>query len=390
MSRDFDVIVVGCGLVGASFALALAPAGLSVAVIEPGELAPAADPDDLDVRIYAVSPGSAAFLDSCGAWAGVALERRERVETMRIFGDVASGRLEFSAYDSGLPELAWIVENRELQQALWARLQEAHHVSVFRPARCADAQWEPERVCLQLADGTELRARLLVGADGAESWVRQRAGMACEPHDYGHVGVVANFATEHPHEGVAFQWFLSDGVLALLPLPGRRVSMVWSAPAAHAELLLQSGPAELAEKVEAASGGVLGSLRLIGPAAGFPLRLLRVPRLIAPRVALIGDAAHNVHPLAGQGVNLGFRDARELAAVLAARGPQADCGDYRLLRRYERARREDIAALQFTTDALQKLFAVPSVWTARLRNFGLRAVDAQPLLKRLLVEHAVA
>jgi ubiquinone biosynthesis UbiH/UbiF/VisC/COQ6 family hydroxylase len=179
-------------------------------------------------------------------------------------------------------------------------------------------------------------------------------------------------------------------VLALLPLPGRRVSMVWSTAEDHAQQLLALDAAALVAEVEAASTGVLGALRLITPPAGFPLRLSHVPKLVAPRIALAGDAAHNVHPLAGQGVNLGFRDVRELVAVLAARAPGQDCGDRQLLRRYERARREDIATMEFGTDGLQKLFAARSVWISGMRNSGMAAVDQLPFLKSLLIRHAAA
>jgi ubiquinone biosynthesis UbiH/UbiF/VisC/COQ6 family hydroxylase len=201
--------------------------------------------------------------------------------------------------------------------------------------------------------------------------------------------VVANFTTTLPHHGVATQWFQCDGVLALLPLPGARVSMVWSTETALAESLLALNHEELAAQVSAAAHGKFGDLRVITPAAAFPLRIQRVQRLVMPRLALIGDAAHNVHPLAGQGVNLGFRDARELAQVLAQRGAQHDCGDLPLLRRYERARREDIATMQFTTDNLQRLFNNEDARLAKLRNFGLRLVNRQSRLKNLLVRHAV-
>ena len=201
---------------------------------------------------------------------------------------------------------------------------------------------------------------------------------------------MANFATRQPHDGKAFQWFRRDGVLALLPLPGERTSMVWSAADAHARDLLAASPESLCETVTRASEGALGTLELITQAAGFPLKHQRVERLVEPRAVLIGDAAHNVHPLAGQGVNLGLRDARELAQVLGRRGPQPDCGDYGLLRRYERARKEDILALDLTTDGLEKLFSAPAVWLAGLRNLGLGWVDAQPLVKNALVRRAVA
>jgi 2-polyprenylphenol 6-hydroxylase len=309
---------------------------------------------------------------------------------MQVHGDDPAARLDFNAYDAGLRELAYIVENRALQHALWERLRETPHVRLICPGRCASAAFDREVVRIALENGQELTARLLVGADGGDSWVRKQAGIAVSPHAYGQLGVVANFRTGKAHHGTAFQWFRRDGVLALLPLPGNRASMVWSTPEAHGRELLAAQPEALAAEVQAASQLALGELQLITPAAAFPLQLQRVSQLVKPRVALVGDAAHNVHPLAGQGVNLGFRDARELATVLAGRGAQNDCGDYALLRRYERARREDILAMQLATDGLQQLFAADAVWLERARNLGLKLLNAQPLIKTRLVRQAVA
>lgn len=390
MSSSFDVVIVGGGLVGASLAAALAPAAASVALVEPQPPRPLPADETWDSRVYAISPGSAAFLEACGTWQRLPRERVTRIEAMRVYGDDLTACLEFNAYDTGLRELAFIVENRLLQDALWQQLRSADGVRLFCPARCAAVAWEANAVTLQLEGGAELTAKLLIGADGADSWVRGQAGIVATPADYGQLGVVANFSAGKSHRGTAYQWFRRDGVLALLPLPGDRVSMVWSTAEVHARELLMLTPPELAASVEAASQSALGPLETITPAAAFPLQLQRVARLVKPRLALVGDAAHNVHPLAGQGVNLGFRDARELAAVLAGRGLQHDCGDHALLRRYERARKEDVLAMQFTTHALQKLFNNEVVWLARARNLGLRLVNWQPQLKSFLVHHAVA
>ena len=336
-----------------------------------------------------MSPGSAAFLDACGAWQRLAPERIARIERMRIYGDDPGARLEFSAYDAGLRELAFIVENRRLQHALLeaARNQD---LRVHCPAGWTEIEYHDDHVAVRLDDGAEIAARLVIGADGAESRVRAHAGIKVRAADYRQLGVVANFECERPHREVAFQWFMRDGVLALLPLPGNRVSMVWSVAEERGRRLLAAAKAALASEVEAASGGALGALKVITPAAGFPLRLQRVTQFTRPRLALVGDAAHNVHPLAGQGVNLGFRDARVLAGVLKERGPQGDCGDYSLLRRYERARKEDVLAMQVATDGLQKLFNNEGVLLGRVRNLGLTLVDRQPWLKSFLVHRAAA
>jgi len=386
---DFDVVVLGSGLVGASFALALETAGLNLALIEAQPPQPGAGAAGWDSRMYAISPGSAAFLEHYGVWQELDMTRVSRVEAMRVFGDDARSELDFSAYDAGLRELAFIVENRELQRVLWGALKRAQHVAVMAPATCKALTFAAQAAQLELGDGRVLCPRLMVGADGADSWVRAQTAIAIETRPYHQTAVVANFAISRPHRGTAYQWFRHDGVLALLPLPGERVSMVWSTRDEDAARLLELASEELVAQVAAASHGAVGDLRLITPPAVFPLRLQRVRQLVLPRLALIGDAAHNVHPLAGQGVNLGFRDARELAQVLRERGSQTDCGDYRLLRRYERARREDIVAMQFATDSLQRLFNNEIAWLASLRNCGLRLMNRQAQLKNLLVQHAV-
>jgi len=384
---DFDVIIIGSGLVGAGFALALRAAGLKLALVDAQPPQPPCA--GWDSRVYAISPGSAAFLESCGVWQQLDAGRVTRVEDMRIFGDDVASELDFSAYDAGLRELAFIVEHGQLQNVLWNALQQEPCIALFAPAECSALSIAAETAELRLRDGRTLRARLVVGADGADSWVRAQAGVQVTVSPYHQSAVVANFNIAKPHGNTAFQWFRRDGVLALLPLPENRTSMVWSTVETRARRLLALSSQDLAAEVAATSRGALGDLELITPAAAFSLRLQRVRQLVRPRVALIGDAAHNVHPLAGQGLNLGLRDARELAQTLMRRGPHSDCGDYHLLRRYERARREDILAMQFTTDALQKLFSNDVKWLGKARNLGLRLTNRQSQLKNLLVQHAV-
>jgi len=388
MIKPCDVAIIGAGLVGASLAAALMPSRLSVALVEPR--APVPPMDAWDSRIYALSPGSAAFLADVGAWQAVDAQRTERVEAMRIFGDETSAQLHFSAYEAGLRELAFIVESGRLQTALWQCVSRPSQLEIHCPAKCEALVQHADHVDVALDTGATLEAKLVVAADGAQSWVREQVGIKVIAHDYAQSAVVANFSCGLPHQGTAYQWFRADGVLALLPLPGNRVSMVWSTSDGNARDLLALDAAALAARVCAACDGVLGALDIVTPAAAFPLRLQRVETFVKPRLALVGDAAHNVHPLAGQGVNLGFRDARELAAVLCDRGAQNDCGDIALLRRYERARKEDVLSMQLATDGLQKLFASPAVWLSRARNSGLRFVDGQPFIKHLLVKHAVA
>lgn len=390
-SIKYDVVIIGGGLVGASLAASLKDSGLTLALVEAGSPPELGDPalvDDWDSRIYAISPGSRTFLEQSGAWARLDKSRIAPVEEMRVFGDTES-KLQFSAYQMGVAELACILENRLLQQALWQGLQAQDNLDLLHPARCAALTFAPDSAQLTLEDGQILDAKLIVGADGRNSWVRNQAGISAAPVDYQQHGVVANFSCELAHRGIAHQWFQPDGILALLPLPGNRVSMVWSVTPEKSSALLALAPEALCAQVSAASLNTLGAIQVITPAAAFPLRLLTLPHISANRVALIGDAAHNMHPLAGQGVNTGFRDARQLAELLIGRGGCSDCGDAQLLRRYDRKRREDIHTMQATTYGLKNLFCNDDPLLRTLRNLGLNATNRLVPLKKLLMQHAL-
>ncbi len=387
MSDPFDIIIVGAGLVGASFALAMKDSGLKLALVE--SVAPVAPAPEWTSRVFAISPGSIEFLSESGAWQQFDAARIAPVLGMHIYGDDGKAKLDFDAHQSGLAELAVIAETRHMQYGLWQALQRQENLELFCPARCASLRLHEEVAVLRLEDGRELRAPLIVGADGRESWVRSQAGMDAEPAPYRQLGVIANFEAELPHGDAAWEWFRGDGVLAFLPMPGKRISIVWTVFEERAAELMALSPDEFCRQVQEASHSALGELKLLSKPAAFPLRLLHLEHLVKSRVALIGDAAHNVHPLAGQGVNLGFQDARELAKVLKDRGPQPDCGDYFLLRRYERARKADILAMQMVTDGLQKLFNNRNPALKLARNLGLSLAGSLPWLKNGLVQHAV-
>ena len=389
-----DVIIVGAGLVGLALAAALARAGLRVTIADRGNVTTSAAArdaggEDWDQRVYAISPGSASFLHSLGAWQLLPVERIAPIEAMDVRGD-AGGRIEFSAYELGERALAWIVENRELSTALVRAARSAPGLDVVAPCTPASIAWRAGAAELRLDDGRTISARLIVGADGVHSWTRSEAGMRSVPRAYGQSGVVANFATERAHRGRALQWFLPDGsVLAWLPLPGRRISIVWSAPSALAAELTTLDAAGLAARVGEAGGHELGALTAITSAAAFELSFLKLSSVVGDRLALVGDAAHGVHPLAGQGVNLGFGDAAALAAILGARGPVADAGAAILLERYARRRAGPVLAMQAVTDGLVRLFDVRAPWLRVLRNRGMRAVGAVGPLKRLLAQPAL-
>jgi len=310
------------------------------------------------------------------------------VYDMAIRGD-GDGLLDFSAYDSGADQLAWIVEAGLIQRELWEGVKRQGNVTLICPAQPERLEMRDDAVLLGLTSGQTLEAGLIVGADGADSWVRAQAGMQADTLLYGEMGVVANFECEKPHHNTAFQWFRADGVLAWLPLPGNRISMVWSTPETHAQELLGLDVPKLCGRVAKAGNDRLGALSLQAPPAAFPLRLTRVPRIVALRLALIGDAAHAIHPLSGHGINLGFLDARALAGVLQALPEFGDCGDERHLRRYARARAEEVALLQWTTHGLQRLFRPSHPALSLVRNLGLNLTDSLPVLRNMLVRYAL-
>ncbi|MDP2804896.1 MAG: FAD-dependent monooxygenase, partial [Gallionellaceae bacterium] len=262
---EFDVVIIGGGLVGASLAAALKNSGLSLALVEgQGNFDFSIKSDDWDARIYAITPGNAAFLRECGVWQKMDMSRVQQVEEMRVFGDTGA-ELDFSAYEIGAAELTFILESRLLQKVLWDELQQQENLTLLNPARCAELSWQPEAAHLKLQDGREIKAKLVVGADGRDSWVRHQAGMAETPTPYYQHGVVANFSTTKPHHSTAYQWFQPDGILALLPLPEKRVSIVWSvSPEKSAELLAMS-PQQFCAEVSLASQYTLGDLSLITP-----------------------------------------------------------------------------------------------------------------------------
>lgn len=387
MQRDieFDVVVVGAGLAGLALCAALRRTQLSVALVEGRP--PEWPVGGWDARVYAVSPSSARFLDRIGAWAHLDSARLQPMARIEVFGD-RGAQLDFSAFDVGVGELAWIAESSLIARELWEGVKRQANVTLLCPAKPVALAVEGGRARLALEDGRTLDAALLVGADGVQSWVRAQAGLEARFTDYDELGVVANFRCERPHLGTAWQWFRPDGVLAYLPLPDGHMSMVWSAPEAVGRELLHYDAETLAAHVAAAGDHMLGRLEVVTPAAGFPLRLMQVPRVVAPGVALIGDAAHAIHPLSGHGVNLGFADARELSALLAGLD-RSVLGDLRALRRYERRRAEEVNALQLTTHALHELFRPQWPALSWLRNTGLKLTARVPVVRNALVRYAL-
>lgn len=386
---DYDVIVVGGGLAGSALALALGQGGLRVALVERNLSAPLPADASWDARVYAITPGNADFLRRLEVWDGLDASRIAPIHAMSVWGDDGQARLAFDPYDIGVSELGFIVESRLIQDGLRRALQAQPNVEQTCPVRCEKLELSESFACLSLEDGRKLKAALVVGADGSGSWVRREAGIEVSTMPYGQLGVVANFETEKPHDNMARQWFLPDGILAWLPLPGNRISIVWSATEERAQALLQLDETAFCKTVAAVGHDDLGALRLITAPAAFPLRLQRNDAMIGERLALVGDAAHLVHPLSGQGANLGFRDVQALASTVLEHG-RRDLGDTLLLRRYERSRKADILAMQALTTGLQKLFNNENSQLAWLRNTGLALVDRVAPLKRQLMARAIA
>lgn len=378
----FDVVIVGGGLAGASLAVALRKSRLNVALVETRL---PVRPDGWDQRIYAISPASQAFLQELGIWQNMDLQRLCPVSEMAISGD-SRGFLRFSAHDAGLTELAWICESSVMQQELWETVRRQHNVSLFCPAECETLSRDEAGVTLRLADGRSLRGRVVVGADGANSWVRGHLGIDARFTPYEEHAVVANFRIDKPHHDVAFQWFLGGAIMALLPLPQQMMSLVWSAPDDEAAMLMALDDEAFCRRVEEVSG--LGVGTMVSARAAFPLRLMRVAHLVCERGVLIGDAAHAIHPLSGHGINLGFQDARALAVLLCSLPAWEDPGALPVLRRYARQRAEEPALMQAVTHGLNRLFSAHTPALQYARNAGMQLSDQLPVIKDALIRYA--
>jgi ubiquinone biosynthesis UbiH/UbiF/VisC/COQ6 family hydroxylase len=395
MSNDCDVCVIGGGSVGKASALALAREGYRVALLSPeGQRAAYAGGGDApwDLRVYALNHVAHRLLSSLKVWDAMDPTRIAPVDAMSVHGDdAARGHLDFDAYGARVGALAWIIEDGNLNQALDSALRFANGVTPLS-GRAVALSRNDQRAEITLDNGSKIHASLVLGADGANSWVRAQADIGMDYRSYHQRAVVANFSCTNPHHGVASQWFLgSEGIVALLPLPGNRVSLVWSAPDALADRLLAEPAERLAERLAALPGQTLGAFGILPPATprAFPLRLIRSHALVAHRVALIGDAGHVVHPLAGQGMNLGFADIDALLSALREQGRDVDCGDDRLLARYSRLRKEDVLLMQLTTDGLQNLFSSQLLPVKILRNAGMSLLNKLPFIKQRLVSHAL-
>jgi 2-polyprenylphenol 6-hydroxylase len=383
-----SIVVCGSGIVGLATAVAFARKGEAVTLVGPRPTVQSLSQDEFFARVYALSPASQRFLASIGAWDLMDARRLTSVQAMEIHGD-GDGLLNLNAWQSAQSELAWIVESSEIERVL------------VQAAQVVGLRWITEKFAsytsgaLTTDRGTTLEAELFIAADGAQSPLRAAAGLTVESRPYGATALVAHVNCSVPHQGTALQWFGSDGVLAFLPMPdtalGPQVSMVWSLKEAIANEVLAMPAAQQASALQtrlaAATAGRLGALTLRSAVHGFPLTLNQSP-MIGDCLALAGDAAHRLHPLAGQGLNLGLGDVQALVDTVAARESFRSPGDPMVLRRYRRLRAEPVMAMRLVTDGLARLFDVqhaPVVW---LRNMGMNLAEKLPFIKRQLIAGA--
>ena len=389
--KTYDVLVVGSGMVGAAAACLLARAGFSVAVVEGREPQAHDSSEAVGLRVSAFSPGSAAILAEAGAWRQIEQQRHCAYRRMHVEDRDASVVLEFSAPEFGLERLGTIIENQLVQWTLWQSLQVMGGVDIICPDRLESLEQEEGAAVARLESGRHIRCRLLAGADGAKSRVRTILGIEQQHWEYGQQGLVSVIETDPANTGLAWQRFMEGGPLAFLPLQDGTSSIVWSRPHEEARRLLElddeSFLTELQEAAASENGSFPGAMRSCGPRVGFPLTMRLSRSYAGPRAVLIGDAAHVVHPLAGQGVNLGLLDAAGLVEVLiGARSSQVDIASEKTLKKYERWRRSEAEIMARGIHGIRGLFTPEAL--GPLRKLGLGLVSRSWIAREAFIMRA--
>ncbi len=395
-----DVAIVGAGIAGSALALALSGHGLSVVVIEAqplesGQLPAGLELEDFDPRVVALNPSSQALLEQWGAWQGVAGYRSCAYRHMTVWDADGTGAIDFDCSDVGAAALGHIVENRALVRSLLTRLQACADVRLLAPERLSSCSRDAAgAMVLELESGAQLQAGLLVAADGALSKVRELLDFHTREWDYGHHAIVATVQVEYDHEATAWQRFLPSGPLAFLPLPGATgahyCSLVWSIDSARVQGLMDLAGPDFCRALERAFEQRLGKVIACSQRYAFPLRQRHAPDYVQAGAALVADAAHTIHPLAGQGINLGLQDVAVLAEeLLRARQRGEAPGSLAVLKRYQRRRKGENLAMMVAMDGFKRLFEQPSLPLRWLRNAGMRGVDRARPLKRRLMQQAM-
>lgn len=389
--QSVDIAIVGGGMVGLAVACGLQGSGLRVAVIEQAE-PQAVDPTSApQLRVSAINAASEKLLAKLGVWDDIVALRASRYHGMEVWDRDSFGRIAFDDKSLGFSHLGHIIENGVIHRALWQKAQQLKAVTLHAPAELQQVAWGENEVFLTLKDGNMLTAKLVVGADGANSWLRNKADIPMTSWDYRHHALVATIRTAEPHGGVARQAFHNEGILAFLPLSDPHLcSIVWSLSPQQAEQMQQAEVADFNQALNVAFDNRLGLCQLESERRVFPLTGRYARQFAAHRLALVGDAAHTIHPLAGQGVNLGFMDAAELINEVRRLHAQGkDFGQYLYLRRYERSRKHSAALMLAGMQGFRELFAGSNPAKKLLRDIGLKLADTLPGVKPQLIRQAM-
>ncbi len=389
--QNVDVAIVGGGMVGLAVACGLQGSGLRVAVLEQNLLQPLAESAPPALRVSAINAASEKLLTRLGVWPSIVASRASCYHGMEVWDKDSFGRIAFDDRSMGYSHLGHIIENDVIHQALWQKAQQCQDVTLMAPAGVQQVAWGENEAFLTLKDGGMLTARLVVGADGANSWLRDKADIALTSWDYRHHALVATIRTDEPHEAVARQVFHDDGILAFLPLSDPHLcSIVWSLPPLEAARMQEATEEAFNQALDMAFDNRLGLCHVESERLVFPLTGRYARQFAAHRLALVGDAAHTIHPLAGQGVNLGFMDAAELVNELKRlHGAGKDIGQHLYLRRYERSRKHSAGVMLASMQGFRELFSGTHPAKKLLRDLGLKLADTLPGVKPQLIRQAM-